>query len=58
MLMRIASWAVDRRRRARADDCGYTTETVVIAAGLATLAIAIVAAVTAFADGRISVLGG
>jgi hypothetical protein len=58
MFTRMTAWAVDLRRRARDDDRGYTTETVVIAAGLATLAIAIVAAVTAFADGRISVLGG
>jgi len=50
------SWLAWRERlaRARADEAGMTTETVIITAGLAAAAVAIVVAISAYVRGVIS----
>jgi hypothetical protein len=57
LIMRATTWTIDRIVSARAwmsirDDRGTVVETVVIAAGLAALAIATIATITMVVNGK------
>jgi hypothetical protein len=54
MSHRLFAWLADRQRTAEADDRGTVVETVIIAAGLATLAIGTVAAITLLVNGKVA----
>ena len=51
---RMLAWFGARRRAATTDDRGSIVETVIIAAGLATLAIATVAAITLLVNNKVA----
>jgi hypothetical protein len=53
-MRRLFIWLADRRRAAAGDDRGTIVETVIIAAGLAALAIAVVATITFLVDQKIT----
>jgi hypothetical protein len=50
----LLAWLADRTRQARKDDRGSVVETVIIAAGLAALAIAVVAAITLLVNNKVA----
>ena len=54
MSHRLFAWLADRRCAAEADDRGTVVETVIIAAGLAALAIGTVAAITLLVNGKVA----
>jgi hypothetical protein len=52
---RLLAWLADRHRQAKTDDRGASVvETVIIAAGLATLAIGVVAAITLLVNEKVA----
>jgi hypothetical protein len=51
---RVLAWLADRHRTAATDDRGTIVETVVIAAGLAALAIGTVATITFLVDQKVA----
>jgi hypothetical protein len=54
MSHRLLAWLADRNRQARKDDRGSVVETVIIAAGLAALAITVVAAITLLVNDKVA----
>jgi hypothetical protein len=55
MYHRLLRWAADRRRRAAADDRGASViETVIIAGGLAVLALSTMAAITLLVEDKLA----
>ena len=56
MASRLHAWAANRRRH-RDDRGSTTTETVIIAAGLAGLALAVMGAIELFVDGQGAIFG-
>jgi hypothetical protein len=51
---RLLAWLEDRRRQAQTDDRGSVVDTVIIAAGLAALALSVVAAITLLVNDNIA----
>lgn len=51
---RLLAWLADRHREAKTDDRGSVVETVIIAAGLAALAIAVVTAITLLVNEKVA----
>jgi hypothetical protein len=55
MYQRLLTWAIDRRRGAAQDDRGSSViETVIIAGGLAALALSTMAAFKLLVDGKVA----
>jgi hypothetical protein len=54
MLHRVRRWLAGRAREAKRDDRGGVVETVIITAGLAALAISVVAAITLLVDAKVA----
>lgn len=54
MSRRLFAWLADRAAHARTDDRGSVVETVIIAAGLATLAIGVVAAISLLVNNKVA----
>jgi hypothetical protein len=54
MSRRLFAWLADRADQARNDDRGSVVETVIIAAGLATLAIGVVAAISLLVNNKVA----
>jgi hypothetical protein len=53
-MRRLIAWLRDRYREVRTDDRGTVVETVIIAAGLATLAIGVVTVITMLVNGKLA----
>jgi hypothetical protein len=53
-MSRLLDWLANRQRSAASDRGSTVVETVIIAAGLAALAIATVAAITLLVDGKVA----
>jgi hypothetical protein len=53
-MSRLLNWLADRQQAAASDRGSTVVETVIIAAGLAALAIATVAAITLLVDGNVA----
>jgi hypothetical protein len=54
MVHRVLTWIASRVHEAKRDDRGGVVETVIITAGLAALAISVVAAITYLVDAKVA----